>query len=66
METEKVFKKLGFITGFFVFTSIMYFPATKFNLIPKSVDYLPYISVVLLLYLIHSMIKYGIKNKSRS
>lgn len=58
---EKIGKKVGFMVMFFLFSIILYFILIFNNKLPKNWNFIHIISIVFLIVLIGSLIKWRLK-----
>lgn len=54
---EKLSKKIGYIFGYFLFTTILFFILNLLNKIPKTWDYFHIMGITLLIIIVGVLIK---------
>jgi len=61
LKVEDIGYKLGFGTGLFIFSTIIYYVLSKSNLIPSYIQYSYYIASIIAVYVLYLAAKWGLK-----
>lgn len=56
-SAEKIGLRIGFFIGLFIFSSLVYFVAVKFRILPSSLPYIYFITTIVILHVAYSSLK---------